>query len=175
MKPMIAYIRVSTQKQGVRGLGVEAQRAEIARFALAEGCEIIAEHVEIETGKGVNPLEKRPILASALREAKALGCPILVAKLDRLSRNVAFIASLMARKIPFFVCELGFGADPFLLHIYAALAEKERQMISQRTIAALAAAKNRGVKLGNPRLAEARIAAAETYRRRRCEKFGAAA
>jgi DNA invertase Pin-like site-specific DNA recombinase len=78
------------------------------------------------------------------------GCPVLVAKLDRLSRDVAFIASLMVQRVPFIVAELGANADPFMLHIYAALAEQERRMISTRTKAALGAAKARGVKLGNP-------------------------
>ena len=155
MKPLIAYIRVSTEGQGKSGLGIEAQRQAIARFAEADGFEIVAEHVEIETGKGADALDRRPVLAAALAEARRLRCAVVVAKLDRLSRDVAFVAGLMAQRIPFVVAELGSGVDPFVLHLYAALAEKERAMISARTTAALAAAKAKGVKLGNPQIAEA--------------------
>jgi len=107
--------------------------------------------VEVETGKGADALDRRPQLNAALEKAKLLGAAVIVAKLDRLSRDVHFISGLMAQRVAFIVAELGPGADPFLLHIYAALAEKERALISARTKAALAAAKARGVKLGNPR------------------------
>jgi DNA invertase Pin-like site-specific DNA recombinase len=147
-KPAIAYIRVSTARQGRSGLGLEAQRGAIARFCEAEGFEILAEHVEIETGKGADALDRRPELAKALKMAKRRKCPVLVAKLDRLSRDVAFIAGLMAQRVPFIVAELGADADSFMLHIYAALAEKERQLISGRTKAALQAAKANGKRLG---------------------------
>jgi DNA invertase Pin-like site-specific DNA recombinase len=157
-KPLIAYYRVSTREQGRSGLGIDAQRAAVARFAEAENFEIVGEHVGIETGKGADALDRRPKLASALAEARQHGkhCPIVVAKLDRLSRDVHFISGLMAHKTPFLVANLGPEVEPFLLHLYAALAEKERAIISQRTKAALAAAKARGQTLGNPRLAEAR-------------------
>ena len=125
-KPAIAYIRVSTARQGRSGLGLEAQQAAIERFCEAEGFEIVREHIEVETGKGADALDRRPELAAALAEAKRRKCPVLVAKLDRLSRDVAFIAGLMAQRVPFIVAELGPDADPFMLHIYAALAEKER-------------------------------------------------
>lgn len=152
----VAYIRVSTQAQGRSGLGIEAQREAIARFAAAEGVTIIAEHVEIETGKGSDAIDRRPELAAALSGARKAKCPVIVAKLDRLSRDVAFIAGLMAQRVPFVVAELGADADPFMLHLYAALAEKERSLISQRTKAALQAKKAQGVKLGNrTNLAEA--------------------
>jgi DNA invertase Pin-like site-specific DNA recombinase len=88
-------------------------------------------------------------LAAALAAARTAKCPVVVAKLDRLSRDVAFIANLMAQRVPFIVAELGIDADPFMLHLYAALAEKERRLISQRTTAALQAKKSQGVKLGN--------------------------
>src|SRR5215211_4887696 len=101
MKPAIAYIRVSTARQGRSGLGLEAQQAAIARFCEAEGFEVVAEHVEVETGKGTDALERRPELAKALAEAKRRRCPVLVAKLDRLSRDVAFIAGLMSQRVPF--------------------------------------------------------------------------
>ena len=149
MKPVIAYIRVSTQKQGRSGLGIEAQREAIVRFVEAEGYAIAAEHVEVETGKGADAIDRRPELAAALAQARKLRCPVIVAKLDRLSRDVAFISGLMAQKVPFIVAELGADADPFMLHLYAALAEKERSLISQRTTAALAAKKAAGAQLGN--------------------------
>ncbi len=155
MGQIISYIRVSTAGQGKSGLGIEAQRAALARFAEAEGFEIVAEHVEIETGKGADALDRRPVLAAALAEARRLKCAVAVAKLDRLSRDVAFVAGLMAHKVPFVVAELGSDVEPFVLHLYAALAEKERALISQRTKAALAAAKERGTVLGNPQIAAA--------------------
>ena len=142
MKPLVSYIRVSTSGQGKSGLGIEAQRAAIVRFAEAEGFEIVGEHVEVETGKGADALERRPKLAAALAVARRRKCAVVVAKLDRLSRDVAFVAGLMSQRVPFIVAELGADADPFMLHLYAALAEKERAMISARTTAALEAAKN---------------------------------
>ena len=130
------------------------------RFAEVEGFEIVAEHVEIETGKGSDALERRPQLAAALAEARRNGraCPVAVSKLERLSRDVHFISGLTAHRTPFLVADLRSDVEPLLLHLYAALAEKERAIISQRTKAALAAAKARGRALGNPRLAEARAA-----------------
>ena len=152
---IISYLRVSTGRQGRSGLGLEAQRAAVARFAEAEGLALAAEHVEVESGKGAeDALERRPKLAAALAEARRRKCPVVVAKLDRLSRDVAFISGLMAKRVPFVVAELGNDVDPFLLHLYAALAQKERALISRRTREALAAAKARGVRLGNPRGAE---------------------
>jgi DNA invertase Pin-like site-specific DNA recombinase len=156
MKPIIAYIRVSTESQGHSGLGVEAQRARINAFAKLENLEIAQEFVEIETGKGADALDRRPQLKAAIATAKRLGTHIVVAKLDRLSRDVHFISGLMVHHVPFVVAELGPNVDPFMLHIYAALAEKERALISERTKAGLAAAKERGTRLGNPGLAGAR-------------------
>ena len=151
-KAIVSYIRVSTARQGKSGLGLEAQRQAIARFAEAEGFTIVAEHVEVESGKGSDAIERRPELAAALADARKRKCAVIVAKLDRLSRDVHFISVLMAHKVPFVVAELGADADPFMLHLYAALAEKERSLISQRTRDALKAAKARGVVLGNPNL-----------------------
>ena len=159
MTPAVAYYRVSTARQGKSGLGIEAQKAAIQRFAEAEGIEVLAEHVEVETGKGADALERRPELAAALAQARKAKCPVLVAKLDRLSRDVHFISGLMAHRVPFVVADLGADADPFMLHLYAALAEKERALISARTKAALAAKKAQGVKLGNPRAAAAAVKA----------------
>jgi DNA invertase Pin-like site-specific DNA recombinase len=149
MRQIVSYIRVSTGKQGRSGLGIEAQRDAIARFAAAEGCEVTAEYVEVETGKGPDAIDRRPQLAAALAAARRGKAPVVVAKLCRLSRDVAFISGLMAQRVAFIVAELGADADPFMLHIYAALAEKERGMIADRTRAALAQKKAQGAKLGN--------------------------
>src|SRR5271154_3077434 len=165
MVQVVSYIRVSTGKQGKSGLGIEAQREAIARFAAAEGCEVLAEVVEVETGKGADALDRRPKLAEALAKARKSKAAVVVAKLCRLSRDVAFISGLMAQRVPFIVAELGADADPFMLHLYAALAEKERHLISDRTRAALAARKAQGGKLGNPvNLAAAGAKGAETQR-----------
>jgi DNA invertase Pin-like site-specific DNA recombinase len=148
VKTAIAYTRVSTASQGRSGLGLEAQQAALARFAEAEGYALAETFTEIETGKGADALDRRPQLSAALTAARKLKAPIIVAKLDRLSRDVHFISGLMSHKTPFIVAELGAGADPFMLHLYAALAEKERRLISQRTRDALAVRKAQGVKLG---------------------------
>lgn len=159
----VAYYRVSTSKQGASGLGIEAQRAAIARFAEAEGFTIIAEHVEVESGKGgADALDRRPGLAAALAEARKAKVPVVAAKLDRLSRDVHFISGLMAQRVPFIVAELGLDADPFMLHLFAALSEKERALISARTKDALAAAKARGVRLGSPAIEKARASSIAT-------------
>jgi DNA invertase Pin-like site-specific DNA recombinase len=155
-KPIITYIRVSTAKQGKSGLGLEAQREALVRFARNEDLELVHEFVEVETGKGSDALESRPQLSAALAAAKNLKCSIVVAKLDRLSRDVHFISGLMTRKVPFIVAELGTGVSPFMLHIYASVAEQERTLISERTRVALAAAKARGTVLGSPKLHIAR-------------------
>jgi DNA invertase Pin-like site-specific DNA recombinase len=151
MQIAIAYTRVSTAGQGRSGLGLEAQQAALARFAEAEGFILVETFTEVETGKGSDALDRRPQLAAALAKAKKHKAPIIVAKLDRLSRDVHFISGLMAHKTPFIVAELGVDTDPFMLHLFAALAEKERRMISQRTKDALAIRKAQGVKLGGLR------------------------
>jgi DNA invertase Pin-like site-specific DNA recombinase len=156
MQSVVSYIRVSTNGQGKSGLGIEAQREAVARFCEAEGMTISAEYVEIETGKGSDALDRRPQLRAALAKAKKAKGPVVCAKLCRLSRDVAFVSGLMAQRVPFIVAELGADADPFMLHIYAALAEKERAMIADRTRSALAAKKAQGAALGNrTNLAEA--------------------
>lgn len=170
MRAAVSYLRVSTDRQGRSGLGIEAQREAIARFVAAEDLVLIGEHVEIETGKGADALDRRPVLREALAQARKAKAAVVVAKLDRLSRNVAFISGLMAHKVPFIVAELGADADPFMLHIYAALAEKERALIAERTRLALAQKKaelaKEGRKLGNPtNLAEAQAAGAAANRK----------
>jgi len=149
MKRAIGYIRVSTAKQGKSGLGLEAQQQVLQRFADAEGIELVDILVEVESAK--HDATKRPVLAQALAKAKRGKLPIVVAKLDRLSRDVHYISGLMQHRVPFIVAELGAETDPFMLHIYAALAEKERRLIGERTKAALQAAKARGVVLGGHR------------------------
>jgi DNA invertase Pin-like site-specific DNA recombinase len=164
MHSIVAYLRVSTQKQGTSGLGLEAQRQAISRFAEAERYQIADTFTEVETGKGADALERRPQLAAAIKAARKAKCPIVVCKLDRLSRDVHFISGLMAQRVPFIVTELGADTDPFMLHIYAALAEKERRLISERTKAGLAAAKARGTKLGG-RNAQSELAEREARER----------
>ncbi len=149
MKPIITYARVSTKKQGASGLGLAAQRQLMNCFVAQNEFEVLHAFEEVETGKGADALEQRPKLREALETAAKLKCPVLIAKLDRLSRDVAFISGLMARKVTFIVAELGPDVESFMLHIYAALAEKERTLISERTKAALAAKKAQGVRLGN--------------------------
>jgi len=156
MSKIVAYYRVSSREQGKSGLGLDAQRASVAAFAAAEGLEVVAEFDEVETGKGSDALDLRPQLNAALRKARALRCPVVVSKLDRLSRDVHFISGLMAHRVDFVVAEL---------HLYAALAEKERALIASRTRAALQQAKARGVTLGGPRLAEAQPLAVAAVKR----------
>lgn len=151
MKQIVGYVRVSTRRQGQSGLGIEAQKDRINAFCEQFGFALASTYTEVETGSGSDAIEARPQLREALREAKRRGCPILVAKLDRLSRDVAFISGLMAKRVPFIVAELGPEVDPFMLHLYAALAEKERTLIAERTRAALRAKRARGERLGNPR------------------------
>jgi DNA invertase Pin-like site-specific DNA recombinase len=151
MKRAIGYIRVSTAKQGKSGLGLGAQQQVLQRFADAERIELVDVLVEVESAK--HDASKRPVLAQALARAKRGKLPIVVAKLDRLSRDVHYISGLilMQHRVPFIVADLGADTDPFMLHIYAALAEKERRLIGERTKAALQAAKARGVVLGGHR------------------------
>jgi DNA invertase Pin-like site-specific DNA recombinase len=171
-QPIISYIRVSKAKQGRSGLGLEAQQAAINAFCAAHAYTIKGEFCEVETGKGADALERRPQLAAGMQAARKLGtgsrrkrdaAPVVVAKLDRLSRDVHFISGLMSERVPFIVTELGPDVDPFMLHIHAAVAEKERAVISQRTKQALAAAKARGVKLGTPETAAKNKRAADAY------------
>lgn len=167
MKQIVAYYRVSTQQQGRSGLGIEAQRYAVTNFAAVEGFEIVAEYTEVETGKGADALAQRPQLAAALDHCKRIGATLVVAKLDRLTRDVHFGSGLLAGRQKFRVAEMP-HADNFQLHIMLAVAEKEREMISQRTRDALAAAKARGVKLGgadrSKACADRAVAFAETLR-----------
>lgn len=148
VKPAIGYVRVSTAGQGRSGLGLDAQKHSIAAFAKRERLSVTRWFTEVESGKGADALDRRPELAAALAQARKTRCPVVVAKLDRLSRDVHFISGLMAQRVEFVVAELGRQSDPFILHLFAALAEKERALISERTRAGLKAAKRRGQKLG---------------------------
>ena len=145
----IIYTRVSTKEQGKSGLGLESQLATLQEFCNTENYEVLAHYSEVETGSGKDALDKRPILAKALQHAKKEGAVLMVSKLDRLGRNVSFISGLMEQKVKFIVTQLGKDADNFMLHLYAALSEKERELISERTKAALQQLKTNGKQLGN--------------------------
>ena len=161
MKSAVAYVRVSTGKQQRSSLGLSAQQSAIAAFAAQEGFQVVQSFTETQSGKDDD--SKRPQLKAALAAAKKAKAPILVAKLCRLSRDVHYVSGLMKHRVPFIVAELGVDTDPFMLHLYAALYEKERRLISERTRAALAEKKAAGAKLGGLRPAgiELREAAVE--------------
>jgi DNA invertase Pin-like site-specific DNA recombinase len=148
MQAAIGYLRVSTREQGRSGLGLAAQRFEIEAFGAREGFSVKSWYQDVQTGAGADALLLRPGLAAALKEAKSVRCPLIVSKLDRLSRNVHFITGLIEHKVHFIVAALGKDRDDFVLHIYASLAEQERKMISERIKVAIAAAKRRGKKFG---------------------------
>lgn len=143
----IAYYRVSTQKQGASGLGLEAQREAVRRFLNGGAWELIAEFHEVETGKGADALSKRPELCAALEACRKQGATLVIAKLDRLARNVHFVSGLMESKVHFVACDMP-EANELTIHIMAAFAEHEAKRISQRTKDALCVAKARGVMLG---------------------------
>ncbi len=160
----VAYYRVSTERQGRSGLGLEAQREAVARFLSAGGWPPLAEFTEVETGKGSNALFRRPQLRAALECARKNKATLIIAKLDRLARNVAFISALMDSKAEFIAVDNP-HATRLTLHILAAVAEHERDMISQRTKAALSAAKARGTVLGANGRARAVVHKAEAMER----------
>ena len=155
-----AYFRVSTDRQGKSGLGLEAQRHAVAEFIRSRGWILAGEFTEIESGRR----KDRPKLAEAIAEAKRIKGKLVIAKLDRLARNVHFISGLMETGVDFVAVDMP-TADRFMLHVYAAMAEEEGRRISQRTKAALAAAKARGVVLGanGKALAKAHKANAEAF------------
>lgn len=159
----IAYYRVSTEKQGQSGLGLEAQRTTVQAFATRLGGQVVAEFTDIESGK---TSKNRPELQKALGLAKARNATLLIARLDRLSRNVNFISGLMTSDVTFLACDNP-TANKLTIHIIAAMAEHERELISERTKRALAALKARGVKLGNPQnlTREGQVKGGETKRR----------
>lgn len=142
----VAYYRVSTKKQGKSGLGLDAQKQAVHDLVTREGLSLVGEFTEVETGSGKR---NRPQLQAALGACQERDAVLLIAKLDRLARNVHFLTGLMESGVRFRACDLP-EADSFTVHILAAVAQREAELISQRTRAALAAAKRRGVRLGNP-------------------------
>ena len=147
----VAYYRVSTDKQGKSGLGLEAQRVAVEDFLNGGNWELVEEFTEVESGSR----NDRPELERAMAACRKHKATLVIAKLDRLARNVAFVANLMESGVEFVAVDMP-QANKLTVHILAAVAEHEREMISQRTRDALAAAKARGVKLGNPNIAMAR-------------------
>lgn len=160
MKAVI-LCRVSTEDQGKSGLGLQAQLSSCENFCVAHSIEVVAVYNEVASGG--SSLADRPTLQEAMNTAKAHNAVVVVAKLDRLSRSVHFVSGLMVQGIAFKVCELGFNTDNFSIHLFAALAEKERELISQRTKSALAKARENGTKLGtnNPKVMAGRVKASK--------------
>jgi DNA invertase Pin-like site-specific DNA recombinase len=146
MKKFVSYVRVSTAKQGASGLGLDAQRAAVAAYVVGRGT-LVEEFVEVETGKGSNALERRPELRAALAACKRQGAVLLIAKLDRLARNVHFVSGLLESGIDFVAADMP-EANKTMIQIHSVMAEWERDQISARTKAALAASRARGIKLG---------------------------
>lgn len=142
---IITYIRVSTEQQGRSGLGLEAQQAEIDTYVARNSATVLAAFVEVESGRKNN----RPQLNAALKQARLTGSRLVIAKLDRLSRNAAFLLNLQDAGVDFVACDNA-GATPLTIGVLALVAQEEAKAISMRTKAALAACKARGVKLGNP-------------------------
>jgi DNA invertase Pin-like site-specific DNA recombinase len=149
----VSYLRVSTARQGASGLGLEAQRAAVAGYLNGGNWSLVQEVVEVESGKR----NDRPALADALRLCRKHRATLVIAKLDRLARNVAFISNLMESGVEFVAVDMP-QANRFVVHILAAVAEQEAEAISKRTKAALAAAKARGTQLGGRRVSAERWA-----------------
>ncbi len=169
----VSYCRVSTTKQGASGLGLEAQQATVREYLDKQGAapeDLLEEFIEVESGSH----DDRPQLAAALRRCDLTGAVLLVAKLDRLSRDVHFISSLQKAGISFVVCDFP-DANSFTIHIFAALAQYERELISERTKRALIAARARGQRLGSPGNLPADATKARessvNARRRKAEQF----
>jgi DNA invertase Pin-like site-specific DNA recombinase len=160
----VAYYRVSTDRQGRSGLGLDAQKIAVEAHLKRSGGVLKAEFTEVQSGKDDDRLQ----LSEALKLCRWTSSTLLIAKLDRLSRNVAFLAALQQAGTKFVACDLP-EANELVVHILAAVAQAERKAISERTKAALAAAKARGVRLGNPHLKPGNAASAEFARRTRSE------
>lgn len=143
----VAYYRVSTAKQGASGLGLDAQREAVARYLNGGDWELIGEFTEVETGKGANALERRPRLRAALDLCKKAKATLIIAKLDRLARNVHFVTGLLETGCDFVAADMP-RAEKAMIQMHAVMSEWERDQISRRTKDALAAAKARGVRLG---------------------------
>jgi DNA invertase Pin-like site-specific DNA recombinase len=162
----VAYYRVSTDRQGRSGLGLDAQRTAVEAYRTRSGGVLKAEFTEVQSGKD----DDRAQLSEALKLCRLTNSTLLIAKLDRLSRNVAFLATLQQAGTKFVACDLP-EANELVVHILAAVAQAERKAISERTKAALAAAKARGVRLGNPHLRPGNKASAAIARRARALKI----
>ena len=147
LRKFVAYYRVSTQKQGLSGLGLEAQKIEVSAYLKETEWQLIDEYTEIETGKGSNALDKRPQLRAALDYSRKQGATLIIAKLDRLARNVHFVSGLLETGVEFVAADMP-QANKVMIQMYSVMAEWERDQISARTKAALNAAKTRGVRLG---------------------------
>ena len=162
MEGIISYYRVSSQKQGNSGLGIEAQRATVTDYAQRAGALVVAEFIEVESGKRNN----RPQLAEAIAEAKRTGATLVIAKLDRLARNAGFVFALRDAGVKFIACDIP-EANTLTVGIFAVMAQHEAELISTRTRAALQAKKARGAKLGKPEnlTAEARAKGREAHSR----------
>lgn len=143
----VAYYRVSTKRQGDSGLGLDAQRSAVAIYIKQVSGSLLTSFTEVQSGKD----DARPELDRALKRCRLTNATLLIAKLDRLSRNIAFLATMMEVGVPFVAIDQP-HANELTIHILASVAQAERKMISERTRAALAVAKRRGVKLGNPNL-----------------------
>lgn len=167
----VAYFRVSTAQQGRSGLGLDAQHQTVGAYLAAQNGELVGEFQEVETGKGSNALAKRPELAAALAMCKRHKATLIIAKLDRLARNVHFVSGLLETGVEFVAADMP-NANKTMIHMHAVMSEWERDQISERTTAALAAAKARGVELGKSGAAnlkphlEARKSAAKTFAER---------
>jgi DNA invertase Pin-like site-specific DNA recombinase len=161
----VAYYRVSTDRQGRSGLGLDAQRAAVEAFRNRSGGVLKAEFTEVQSGKDDDRLQ----LSEALKLCRLTNSTLVIAKLDRLSRNVAFLAALQQAGTKFVACDLP-EANELVVHILAAVAQAERKAISERKKAALAAAKARGVRLGNPRLMPGNAASAAVATKARIRK-----
>jgi DNA invertase Pin-like site-specific DNA recombinase len=146
-KQFVAYFRVSTQKQGLSGLGLESQQQAVSNYLKDGDSELVATFTEIETGKGANALEKRPQLRKALELCRKNGTTLIIAKLDRLARNVHFVSGLLETGCDFIAADMP-HANKVMIQMHAVMSEWERDQISLRTKVALEAAKARGVKLG---------------------------
>lgn len=156
----ISYLRVSTSAQERSGLGLEAQKQSVYAYAQSVGLELIAEYQDVESGKR----DDRPELQRAITHAKRLKAVLVIARLDRLSRSVAFISRLMEAGVKFVAVDNP-SANELTIHVLAAVAQAERKAIGERTRAALGAARARGVKFGNPRIADARRLAVDAVAR----------
>lgn len=161
-KRFVAYYRVSTDKQGLNGNGLEAQKVAVKKYISSLNCEILQSFEEVESGAN----NRRPQLDAAIQFAKSQKATLCIAKLDRLSRNAAFLLTLQESKIDFVACDMP-NADKLSIGIIALLAQRERDLISERTAAGLAVARARGVKLGSPDPAKAWKSAAKEIERRK--------